>query len=63
MQENYKFKRHQLVYHITPESISGIVIERRTYDDNTREYLIAYGFGQSAWAFEEELSETKTFER
>ena len=62
MQENYKFRKHQMVYHITPESPKGIIIERRMYDDGTKEYLIAYGYGASAWAFEEELSETRVLD-
>lgn len=59
MQEKYKFKKYQMVYHITPESPKGIIIERRIYDDGDKEYLISYGFGQASWAFEEELSEDK----
>lgn len=49
-----------MVYHVTPESPKGVIIERRYYPDtNEWEYLVSYGFNTSAWCDEEELTEKR----
>ncbi len=51
----------QKVFHITPSSDPGIILEGRQYlSDGTWQYLVATGYGTSYWCGEEELSEEKT---
>ena len=51
------------VYHITPESPQGIVIDiRYTYSTGVHEYQVAFSAdSQSLWYLGHELSATKTF--
>lgn len=57
-----KFEIFQKVYHITPESPQGVVINiRYLYIENTHEYLVAFEHDKSLWYSEYELSTSKTF--
>lgn len=51
------------VYHVTPESPQGVVIDiRYTYSTDMYEYQVAFSAeSQSLWYFGLELSNTKTF--
>jgi|WetSurMetagenome_2_1015567.scaffolds.fasta_scaffold1005993_1 hypothetical protein len=57
---NAKFEIGQRIYHLTPESGVGIILNI-SYNVRTREiqYLIALGFNKEVWAFEQELSNEK----
>ena len=63
MQERFKFGKNQMIYHVTPESSKGIIINRRYYPDTDEcEYLVSYGYGTSAWCDEEELTDKRTLD-
>lgn len=47
----------QTIYHITPESGKGYIIDiRYNYKDNTHEYLVTWGPTVDGWYFDTELS-------
>lgn len=54
---NAKYEIGQRIYHLTPES-NVVLILNISYNVRTREiqYLIALGFNEEVWAFEQELS-------
>lgn len=49
----YQIKQH--VYHITPESPMGIVINKRKYSNKSIEYLVSFSIDDSVWIFDDEL--------
>ena len=57
-----KYKILQTVYHITPESDEGVIIDI-SYKVSTDEiqYLVALGFNNEMWCLERELSSNKIF--
>lgn len=56
----FKFDLYQKIYHITPESPSGVILDRRIYPDIGRiEYLVTFSYNDEAWCVEQELSENK----
>jgi heat shock protein HspQ len=58
-----KFNIGSTVYHITPESDRGVVIDiKYSYLTNMNEYQVAFSFDkESLWYYEHELSNNKTF--
>ena len=57
-----KFVIGQEVYHVTPDSPKGVILEIRHYQsDNSFEYLIAWGHVESGWCMEKELTLNKKF--
>lgn len=62
MKINPKFDIKDIVYHVTPESPKGIVIDWRYYRvTNEYHYLVSIGFGQEFWCTEHELAIEKQF--
>lgn len=57
-----KFQIGQEVYHITPESDTGVVIEiNYSYAFNINTYTVATGWGVQHECAEHELSDSKIF--
>jgi hypothetical protein len=57
-----EFEIDQIVYHITPESEPGTVLDMLYHFGKRRyEYLVTTGWSSEVWATEKELSETKVF--
>lgn len=57
----HKYDISDEVYHVTPESPKGIIIEWRYYrGSNEVYYLVSIGYGQEHWCIEKELSFEKT---
>lgn len=55
-----KYDITDTVYHITPESEKGIIIDWKYHRiDNEIYYLVATGFGASHWCTQHELTEEK----
>ena len=58
-----KFNIGDKVYHITPESPIGIVLDIRYYfRSDEYEYLISWGHSDSTYATEDELSVNKRYD-
>lgn len=63
MQEIFKYSIGELVYHITPDTPRGVIISRRTYPDiKLNEYLVGFGYEESGWVNELEISRDKQLE-
>jgi len=60
--EEPKFELNQTVYHITPESEAGVIVNI-LYDFVLKKfsYNVTIGWEREVWCGEEELSETKIF--
>lgn len=58
-----KFKIQDKVYHVTPDSPEGIIIDiRYSFLTGVFEYQVAFSATeQSLWYYEHELSRTKNF--
>ena len=57
-----KFNLGDEVYHVTPDSPKGVVLEIKHYHStDSFEYLIAWGHMESSWALESELNYNKAF--
>ena len=55
-----KYNRGDKVYHITPDSPQGIILDIRYYFRNkTYEYLVYWSHNENGYYWEEELDETK----
>lgn len=58
-----KFDIGERVFHITPESDCGVVIDiKYSYLTGLHEYLVTFGaHSESLWYYEHELSKNKVF--
>ena len=57
-----KYNIGDKVYHITPDSPVGIILDIRYYfRSNTCEYLIGWNHLESSYCWEEEISYDKSF--
>lgn len=61
--EKPKYNILDTVYHITPESPKGIVLNiKYLYLENRHEYLVSFGaVNDNMWCYEHELTTQKTF--
>lgn len=57
------FNIGERIYHITPESDQGVVLNiRYDYLNNLHEYLVTFSAtNESLWYYEHELSKTKVY--
>lgn len=59
---NPRFLIKQDVYHITPDSEKGIVLDMIYYFHTQQyKYLVTFGIGKNDWYDEHELSESKNY--
>ena len=58
---NTRFGIGDKVYHVTPDSPQGIILEVRAYPDKVIEYFVAFGLSDRDWYYQEEITDSKTF--
>lgn len=57
-----KYSINDEVYHVTPDSPLGVIIEMRYYyGSNKLEYLVVWSHIDSSWCLEHELIKDKRF--
>ena len=56
-----KYEMLQKVYHLTPDSDAGVIIDVRWSKGQGTTYLVSLGFNADAWCYEHELSTEKVF--
>lgn len=56
---SHEFDMYQRVFHITPDSLPGIIIDIRYSILFGVTYLVTFGFANEGWCFEHELTTEK----